>query len=265
MTLHGLRLETRTLLAMVHRDLLRLVNRPQEAGLMLIQPLLYLFVLGGGLAALIPAAATGGDYRRYLFPGILLMTAQVPAIGVGVRHISDRDSGYLREALMAPARRSTLLLGPCLGGTAVGTVQGALLLAVAPAAGLPYRPGLLIALVAVVAVAAFTLAAMATALATALHDTQTFHTALSIGMLPMLFGSGAFFPLSAVPGWLTPLTALNPFAYAVDLMHRATVPRTPPGVRWAGHAPPAALELATLAVLGTATLLAAARRFARPR
>nr|WP_317447721.1 hypothetical protein [Streptomyces collinus] len=74
---------------------------------MLLQPVLYLFVLGGGLAALIPGSSLGVGYQAYLFPGMLMMTVQAPAIIVGVRLITDRQSGYLRELLMAPVTRPT--------------------------------------------------------------------------------------------------------------------------------------------------------------
>ncbi len=83
--------------------------------MLLLQPVLYLFLLGGGLAALIPHSRLGTGYQTYLFPGMLMMTVQTPAIMVGIRLITDRQSGCLRELLMAPVHRSTLLLGVCAG------------------------------------------------------------------------------------------------------------------------------------------------------
>ncbi|MEV4341978.1 ABC transporter permease [Streptomyces sp. NPDC049590] len=109
----------------------------------LLQPLLFLLAFGGGLSALVPDAALGGQYRAFLYPGILLMAVQAPAVSVGFRLITDRYSGIVRELLVTPARRSSLLCGICLGGCATATVQGAVLLALAPAGGLPYRPLLL--------------------------------------------------------------------------------------------------------------------------
>ncbi|MFI6519783.1 ABC transporter permease [Spirillospora sp. NPDC050679] len=263
------RREGRTLSSVVHRDLLRMAAQPAHTALLLLQPLVFLLLLGGGLAALVPAGAVGGDYRTYMFPGILVMTVQSPAVGVGIRLIADRDSGYLRETLMAPAHRTTLLLGLCLGGTAVALLQGVALLALAGAVNLPYQPTLLISLLAVMALTALTLTALATALATALRNIQTFNTMLGLTMLPLTVLSGAFFPLTALPGWLQPLAALNPLTYAVDLMHHSihahtAGPAAPTGVRWGAMTPSPLLETVTLVALAALAFLAAARRFARP-
>jgi ABC-2 type transport system permease protein len=265
-----LRAEARTLTAVIHRDLLRLVTRPVHTALLLLKPLLFLLLLGSGLASLVPHSATGGDYRTYLFPGILVMTVQSAAAGVGVRLITDRDSGYLRETLMTPARRTTLLLGRCLGGTIVALAQGTVLLAFAGTAHLPYQPALLAALLAIMALTAFTTATLTATLAITLHNIEIFNIALSLSMFPLLVLSGAFFPLTALPGWLIPLTALNPLAYAVDLMQRTINAHTSHhlthnGTSWAGWIPPAPLQIAALAALAALTLLIAARRFARPQ
>lgn len=264
-----LRRETRTLSAVVYRDLLRMVTQPVHTALILLQPLVYLLLLGGGLASLVPARATGGDYRTFMFPGVLVMTMQTPAIGVGIRLITDRDSGYLRETLMAPARRTTLLLGLCLGGTATALVQGTALLALGGTVNLPYEPTLFAALLAIMGLTALTLTALATALATTLQNIQTFNTLLGLSMLPLTILSGAFFPLSALPEWLQLFTALNPLAYAIDLMHHSIHVHTagsavPAGVHWGATTPSPFLETLILVGLAGLAFLAATRRFAHP-
>lgn len=98
-----LRHELRAVHGLVHRDLLRLAGQRAHTALMLLHPVLYLLILGGGLARLIPDSTLGVGYQTYLFPGMLMMTVQTPAILVGIRLITDRQSGYLRELLMAPS------------------------------------------------------------------------------------------------------------------------------------------------------------------
>ncbi|MFD5417501.1 ABC transporter permease [Streptomyces sp. NPDC127069] len=264
-----LRGELRAVHALVHRDLLRLAHQRVHTALMLIQPVLYLFLLGGGLAALIPEAALGVGYRTYLFPGMLMMTVQGPAIMVGIRLITDRQSGYLRELLMAPVRRSTLLLGVCAGGTAVAAVQGAVLLILAGAVGLPYDPLLLALLLAGMVLASFTITALSLALAVSLARPEMFHMLLGLVMMPLLFLSGGFFPLENLPAWARTLAAGNPLAYGVDLLRRSIAVREPhqaavTGVEWFGSRPPLALEAGVLLTIGVLALLWAAHRFARP-
>ncbi|MFF3604120.1 ABC transporter permease [Streptomyces sp. NPDC002463] len=264
-----LRRELRAVHALVHRDLLRLTGQRTHTAMMLIHPVLYLLILGGGLAALIPQSSLGVDYRTYLFPGMLMMTVQTPAFMVGIRLITDRQSGYLRELLMAPVHRSTLLLGSCAGGTLTATVQGAVLLSLAGVAGLPYDPLLLILLLAGMILASFAITALALALAVTLRRPETFHTLMGLVMMPLLFLSGAFFPLTALPAWARVLSDVNPLAYAVDLLRRTIALRVPDqaaaaGIEWAGRQPPLPLEAALLLTGGALALLWAAHRFSRP-
>jgi ABC-2 type transport system permease protein len=264
-----LRHELRAVHALVHRDLLRLSVQRVHTALMLLQPVLYLFVLGGGLAALIPDSSLGVGYQAYLFPGMLIMTVQAPAIIVGIRLITDRQSGYLRELLMAPVRRSTLLLGSCAGGTLVSTVQGAVLLGLGGAVGLPYDPLLLALLLAALVLASFTITALSLLLAVSLDRPEIFQMLLGLVMMPLLFLSGGFFPLANLPGWAHTLSVVNPLAYGVDLIRRCIALRVPHqaagvGVEWFGRQPPLLLEGAVLLAGGAMALLWAAHRFGRP-
>ncbi|MEW1780468.1 ABC transporter permease [Streptomyces sp. NPDC086777] len=264
-----MRHELRAVHALVHRDLLRLSAQRVHTALMLLQPVLYLFVLGGGLAALVPDSSLGVGYQAYLFPGMLIMTVQAPAIVVGIRLITDRQSGYLRELLMAPVSRPTLLLGSCAGGTLVSTVQGAVLLGLAGTVGLPYDPLLLTLLLAALVLASFTITALSLLLAVSLERPEIFQMLLGLVMMPLLFLSGGFFPTANLPGWVRTLVALDPLAYGVDLLRRCIAARVPgrattAGIEWFGRQPPVLLEGALLLAGGVLALLWAARRFGRP-
>lgn len=263
-----LRHELRAIHGLIYRDLLRLTGQRTHTALMLLHPVLYLLILGGGLAALIPTASLGVGYQTYLFPGMLMMTVQTPAIMVGIRLIIDRQSGYLRELLMAPVHRSTLLLGSCAGGTLVATAQGTVLLALTGAVGLPYDPLLLVLLLTSMILISFTITSLALALAVSLRRAETFHTLLGVVMTPLLFLSGGFFPLQTLPSWAHTLAAANPLAYGVDLLHRCIALRAPDraavgGIDWAGWQPPLLLEAALLLTCGAGALLWAGHRFNR--
>ncbi|AXG81187.1 ABC transporter permease [Streptomyces paludis] len=263
-----LRHELRAVRALVHRDLLRLAGQRSHTALMLLHPVLYLLILGGGLAALIPQASLGVGYQTFLFPGMLMMTVQTPGTLAGIRLITDRQSGYLRELLMAPVSRAALLLGSCAGGTLVAAVQGAVMISLAGLVGLPYDPLLLGLLLAGVLLVSFTVTALALALAVSLRRAETFHTLLGVVMMPVLFLSGGFFPLQALPGWARILADVNPLAYGVDLLRRGIALRAPDqaavgGIEWAGRQPPLLLEAALLLITGALAVLWAGHRFKR--
>ncbi|RLV01617.1 ABC transporter [Streptomyces griseocarneus] len=251
------------------RELIRFLRNRGRLAMTLLQPVLYLLVLGTGMSGL-STASTG--FRTYLFPGVLLMTVQTGAVSAGVSLVWDREMGFLREMLVAPVRRGTLLLGKCAGGATVATCQGAVVLGLAAAAGVPYDPALLATLVGELAVAALALTAFTSVAAVCLTRLQTFQAVMGFALTPMLFLSGALFPLSGLPSWLGAVCLADPLTYAVDLLrhtvtqyapaHSATAPLT----AWPlGPRPSPALELTALTTLGALSLTLATHRFARPK
>lgn len=258
----------RTLRALWWREVIRLAANRSQVGLMLLNPLLFLLVLGTGLSTMVGAASGTDGYRAYLFPGVLLMAVQMPALSAGMSIVRDREVGLLRAVLVAPVRRSTLLVGKCLGSATAAALQGASLLVFAGFAGLPYEPALLLALLGELTLVSLTMTALVALAAVWIKRIETFQSALSLAMLPLFFLSGALFSVTGLPMWLTALTLANPLTYAVDAL-RQTVARSLPAdmvttsPEWAGWAPPLGLELLVMCALGLAALALAARRFSR--
>jgi ABC-2 type transport system permease protein len=81
-------------------------------------------------------------------------------------------------------------------------------------------PGLLLALAGIV-LFNLLLASFAHLLASRIRTMAGFHLVMNLVLFPLLFISGAFFPLDEVPIWLEVLGRANPLSYAVDLIHLA--------------------------------------------
>jgi ABC-2 type transport system permease protein len=238
----------------------------------LLQPLLFLFVLGVGLGRLFAGAGAGSaeDYLTFLFPGVLVMAAQPAAISAGASIVWDRESGFLREMLVAPVRRGALLAGKCLGGATVATGHGVVVLACAGLIHIPYRAGLFALLLGELALTAFAMTVLGAVVAVTVRRARTFTTVLSVLMTPLIFLSGLMFPVGAMPAWMSWLSLADPLTYAVDAMRRTVgagrVSRRflVEPVSWGGVRPGTLLELAVLAAITLVALAVAARRFARP-
>jgi ABC-2 type transport system permease protein len=237
----------------------------------LLQPLLILVALGIGLGTVVPEDGSGVGYVTFLFPGVLVMAVQPPAFATGASILWDREFGFLREMLVAPVRRESLLLGKVLAGTTTATCHGGILLAFAGAAGVPYDPVLFAKLVAVLALASFAMTSVGALLAVCVPSPQSFQAVTGLVLGPLVFLSGAFFPLSGLPSWLVALTAGNPLTYAVDAARRTLGAHLPgeaggmfDGLELWGAEPSVPVELLVLAAFGTLFLLVAARRFSRP-
>ncbi|GLY82952.1 ABC transporter permease [Actinoallomurus iriomotensis] len=255
------------------REMLHFVRDRTGTLVALLQPLLFLFVLGVGLGRLF--AGTGGgsatDYLTFLFPGVLVMAAQPAAISVGASIVWDRESGFLREMLVAPVRRGTLLAGKCLGGATVATCQGTVVLAGAGLIHIPYDPALFALLLAELALTALAMTVLGAVVAVVIRRARTFTMVLSVLMTPLIFLSGLMFPVAAMPAWMSWLTPADPLTYAVDAMRRTVNAYRPvrgtsalfEPVSWAGLRPSPVLELAVVAAFTAVALAIAARRFAR--
>src|SRR5215210_4991771 len=144
----GLAADLRAARIVCHRELLRWVKDRRRLAAGLVQPLLWLFVLGTGLSRVVTVGVEGVDFRTFLFPGVLATSVMFTAVFSGVSVVWDREFGFLREMLVAPIRRSSIMVGKCLGGAIVATAQSVVLLILAGLAGVPYSPVLMIELLA---------------------------------------------------------------------------------------------------------------------
>ena len=269
----SLRSEARAVRAVWWRELIRFADDRVRIGTALIQPLLFLFVLAPGLKSLSEASTDGVDLTTFMFPGVLCMAMWFSAMINAASLVMDRELGFLREMVVAPIRRSSIVLGKCLGGMTIAIFQGVILLALAGLAGVPYDPVLLLGILGLQLLIAFAVTALGVMVATTVKQAQTFNSVMQLLVFPMIFLSGALYPVSGLPGWLAVINRLNPLTYAVDPLRRlvfdhldisdATRDRLAPGVSWWGWSVPSLLEAAMVLVLGVAMLAVAIVRFSR--
>ncbi|MGC8724320.1 MAG: ABC transporter permease [Acidobacteriota bacterium] len=180
------------------------------------QPLLFLLALGFGFGPIFRKAGQG-SYLQFLAPGVIAMTILFTAVFSGIELIWDRQFGFLKETLVAPVSRLTIMLGRTAGGATVAILQGLIVAAICLVAGvrvsgpaaLPYAL-LYMALIGVL----FT--ALGTAIASLLSDFQGFQLIMNFLVMPLFFLSGALFPLADAPRPLRVLAALDPLSYGVD-------------------------------------------------
>jgi ABC-2 type transport system permease protein len=185
----------------------------------------------------------------------------------------DRELGFLREMMVAPVRRSSIIVGKCLGGTTIAATQGLIVLALAGLVHVPYDPVLLLLVFALEVLIAFTVTAFGVMVAISIKQARTFTSVMQLFVFPMVFLSGALYPVADLPDWLRLLNRLNPLTYVVDPMRRlvfdhldvsaAAVRRLAPGVTWWGWQVPTSIELAIVVALGVAMLAVAIFRFTR--
>ena len=272
---HSLRTDLRAISIVWRRELIRFRRDRLRAITSLIQPLLFLLVLGTGLSSLASHSLPSGiNFKTFIYPGVLAMAVLFTAIFSAASIVWDREFGFLREMLVAPVSRASIVIGKCLGGATIATFQGIIVLALAGLAGVPYDPVLMLILVGEMLLLAFTLTAFGVMMAARITQFQAFMALTQMLVLPLFFLSGALYPLHGLPGWLSVLTRIDPLTYVVGPMRHAVfdhlslspaaVQALSPGITWGGWTVPIALSLGIVAAMGLAMMTVAIATFSRP-
>jgi len=248
------------------RDLIRFWGDKPRILASLGQPFLHFFVLGTGLGPMLTSAQPV-PLRTFLYPGVISLSVLFTCFLSAGSLVTDREFGFMRVMLVAPVRRGAILLGKCCGGATIGVLQGALVVALGGLVGVPYDPVLILTLLAELLLLSFTLTAFGVLLAVHVRRMQSFLAIMQLTVTPMYFMSGALFPVSGLPRWLSTATRFDPLSYAVDPMRRAVLGRLgvfSPGLTWGGTQLTVSAELALLALLALGALVLATHRFERP-
>jgi ABC-2 type transport system permease protein len=260
----SLRGELRAIRAVWRRELIRFSRDRLRILTSLVQPFLFLFVLGTGLSTLVSSSTDGVNFRTFIYPGVLCMAVMFTAMFSAASIVWDREFGFLREMMVAPVRRSSIVLGKCFGGATVAGFQGLIVMAIGPFVGVHYTLNLLIEIFALQLLLAFSITAFGMMAAARITQMQSFMALMQMAMMPMFFLSGALFPVNKLPAWLGVLNRIDPLTYAVDPMRRAVFAhlaisplarlRLDRGVTWWGWHVPGLLEAAMVAIIGLVML-----------
>jgi ABC-2 type transport system permease protein len=252
----------RTIRMIWTRELIRLRRMPTRIVSSIAQPIIFLLVMGAGIGSLVGSKGAGGvSYQVFIFPGILAMSIITSSLFSAMSIVWDREFGFLREMLVAPVTRGSLVLGKAVGGGTVSVAQGLLLIVFAPIIGVSLNPLRVLGLVVALLLLAFALTSLGIVLSSRINRMESFQMVMALVMQPMIFLSGAVFPLTSLPVWLAVLTRLNPATYGVDLCRRILIPQAPPLTLF-GNVVPLWGDAAIILAFGAITLALAVKLFA---
>lgn len=193
-------------------------SKPRVLG-SIAQPTLFLLAFGFGFGPVFEQAGEA-DYTQFLTPGIIGMSLLFGSMMNGSSIIWDKRFGFLKETLVAPVSRTSLLVGRCLGAAITSMLQGLLVFALSFLllgfrvshlwAVFPFIGGML--------VVAFMFTLLGTVIAIRIDDMQAFPIIMNFIMLPMFFLSGALFPVENLPDFAITVTTFNPMTHSVNLL-----------------------------------------------
>ncbi|MBI4287232.1 MAG: ABC transporter permease [Chloroflexi bacterium] len=208
--LQGLATIWRRELLHVWRDKPRLVGS-------LIQPLLFLLIIGNGLAPAVGNAIGGIDFKKFIFPGIIAMSVLFSSVFYGITVVWDREFGFLKEILAAPVRRYVVALGKILAGSTIATTQGLIVLMFVPwLAETSLSASVVVKLIPFLFLLSLVTSSLGVTLGAIIKSIQAFQVMMMVLVMPLYFLSGAFFPLKDLPTWMDILSKIDPLTYGVD-------------------------------------------------
>lgn len=183
------------------------------------QPILFLFVLGTGIASSLTfGGGGGGGYLNFMFPGIVGMTVLFTSFFSAMSIVWDREFGFLREVLVTPISRTSIVAGKLLGGSTIAMIQGTIILLFSPLLKIPITFVIFFKVIGIMFLVAMTIATLGIVLASVIKSMQAFQVITNFLLMPMFFLSGALFPLNNTVKWMNVVSKINPLSYGIDAM-----------------------------------------------
>jgi len=182
---------------------------------------MWLLIMGTGLRATF--SIPGVSYSHFIFPGIIAMNLIFAAMISTISIIWDREFGFLREILVAPIPRSSIVIGKALSGSTVAFIEGLFVLAFAPFIKINLSVAALFLLLPLMFLVAFVCTSLGIVIAARMTSFEGFGVISNFIIMPMFFLSGAVFPIDNLPHWVNYVIRMNPLTYGVDLLRWASL------------------------------------------
>ncbi len=249
-------------------------------------PILFLFIFGSGLSPVMGGLTQGIasaspmapsreiDFVMFIFPGIIGMNVLMGSMMSGISIVWDREFGFLKEILVAPINRTAVALGKTLGGSTTGMIRGLLLLIFAPLIGVSISAEMVVKLVPLLFLISFSITSLGVLIGARMQSTEGFQVIMQFILMPMIFVSGALFPMRDLPVWMNFLVKVNPVTYAIDPLRKIIfeaqglpafvlemLPQAGLGVTLFGHAVTMQEDIAIIALFGAVMIALAVWMF----
>ena len=204
------------------------------------RPILWVVILGIGLNPYFRGEVFGKvtfvvpfTYLQFIFPAVIALNILFTSVQSAVSVIWDREFGFLREVLVSPLSRGTILLGKVLGGATVAVMHGCLVLFLAKFADVNLTWMKVLEALGLMSMLAFALTSLGVVIANHIRSFQGFGIFSNAVILPLYFTSSSVFPLDPAlsqaqtrvvyPEWLVIIVEWNPLTYAIDSLRGALI------------------------------------------
>lgn len=242
----------------VAREFIKFVREKGRLISTLARPVLWLFVVGGGLTRLV-SPDMGMPYIQFIFPGIIGMTILFSSIFSSISIIWDKEFGFMKEMLVAPVSRFSIVVGKALSGTMVSTIQALIILLLFPVIGLKLSIMQIFFILCISIILSFCLSSLGILIATFYENFESFSVIMNFIVMPMFFLSGAMYPVKLLPQILGFLSMINPLTYGIDALKYMVFPEK----KLLTHDFPLSLDISVILIASLVFVIIAANVFER--
>jgi len=198
------------------REMIRYFRAKERIVGSIAMPLFWLLIFGGSMSSSV-SLESGIDYRTFITPGILAMTLVFTSVFSGISVIWDRELGFMKEMLIAPVSRTSIMIGKALGSSTASLIQATIVLIISIILGVKISATSFLLLIPGMVLFALGMVGIGISIASVLKNMEGFHLIVNFLVMPMFFLSGALFPINNLPSWLKIITYINPMTYGVEL------------------------------------------------
>ena len=208
-------IEGRAIYVITLRELIKLARQKGSLINTFARPVLWLFVVGSGLSQIVNRGGVV-SYKQFMFPGIMGMVILFSSIFSSISIVWDREFGFLREILVAPISRLSIVIGKVISGTISSSLQAAVIMLFLPLLGIRVNFSQVLGLLALSFLLAFSLTSLGILIAAHMETFGAFNVIMNLLVMPLFFLSGAIYPVNILPLWLRILSRCNPLTYGID-------------------------------------------------
>ena len=186
-------------------------------------PFFFLAIVGSGLGGAFNLPGMQGNYMGFIAPGIIGMVVLFGSIFSGVMVIMDRQFGFLKETMVAPVSRTSIVIGKAIGGATTAVIQGIIMIFIAMILGVNIMLSAIPLAIAFMFFISVAFVLLGIAIASTMEDMHGFQLVMNLLVMPLFFLSGAIFPLSGAPEIIRYLAYIDPLTYAVEALRHLLI------------------------------------------
>ncbi|MDR2545660.1 MAG: ABC transporter permease [Methanobrevibacter sp.] len=199
------------------REVKRTVRYKSRIITSVVTPLIWILIFGVGLGSTIKINLAVG-YQPFIYPGIIAQSILFTSILGGVGILVDKQYGILKEIMVAPLSRSSIIFGKALGISTSVILQSGILLLLSFVVNVSMNVFTFILAILLCMLISLGLSSLGLLIASFMESTEGFNLIMTFIVLPLFFLSGALFPVNGIPDWLSFIVYLDPLTYGVDAL-----------------------------------------------